>query len=215
MPSLTEWRIELISLNNEGCRFYLDHYKPFRLAALERDPDAFGSTYDREIRFTDHDWLSRIHNPLVKTFVAVRLHDKKVLSATSLIGPMSTPGTASNPFQASSEMGDVGDHHRNHGRGEASFASFQVTGVYTLPEARRQGLAKTLAKTAIGEAVAYAEQHGKRLELSLIVYTSNSGAISFYESCGFVVSPEGPRESFNPDKNASADEICMHYRKSP
>ncbi|KAI1479874.1 hypothetical protein F4774DRAFT_409388 [Daldinia eschscholtzii] len=214
MSNLTEWRIEPILSNDEGSRFYLDYYKPFRLAALEQDPDAFGSTYDREINFIDDEWLSRINNPLVKTFVAVRLHDRKVLSATSLIGPMPNPDPASNPFQASSEMRDASDHHhQNHA--EASSASFQITGVYTLPEARRQGLAKMLAEIAIGEAVAYAEQHGKRLELSLIVYTSNSGAISFYESCGFVVSVEGPRESFNPHKNASADEICMHYRKSP
>lgn len=34
-----EWRIELISADDEGCRFYLDHYKPFRLVALKQDPD--------------------------------------------------------------------------------------------------------------------------------------------------------------------------------
>ncbi|KAI8957464.1 hypothetical protein F5Y11DRAFT_360822 [Daldinia sp. FL1419] len=218
MSGLTEWRIELISPDDEGCRFYLDHYKPFRLAALEQDPDAFGSAYDGEARFDDNDWLSRIRNPLVKTFVAVHLHDRKVLSATSLIGPMPNPDSnpASNPFQASSEMRDASDHHQNHqNHGEASSVSFQITGVYTLPEARHQGLAKILAETAIQEAVVYAKQHGKRLQLSLVVYTSNGAAISFYENCGFVADAEGPRESFNPHKNASANEICMHYLKSP
>lgn len=39
MFSLTEWRIELIPPDEEGSRFYLDYYKPFRLAALEQDPD--------------------------------------------------------------------------------------------------------------------------------------------------------------------------------
>ncbi|KAF3059405.1 putative acetyltransferase protein [Daldinia childiae] len=214
MSGLTEWRIELISPDEEGSRFYLDYYKPFRLAALEQDPDVFGSTYNREINFSNVDWLSRINNPLVKTFVAVRLHDRKVLSATSLIGPMPNPDPASNPFQVSSEMRDGSDHHcQNHG--EASSVYFQISGVYTLPEARRQGLAKILAETAIEEALAYSKQHGKRLELSLVVYTSNGDAISFYESCGFVTSAEGARKSFNPHKNASADEICMHYQKSP
>ncbi|KAI1657129.1 hypothetical protein F4813DRAFT_92696 [Daldinia decipiens] len=216
MPGLTEWRIELIPPNEEGSHFYLDYYKPFRLAALEQDPDVFGSTYDREINFSNADWLSRINNPLVKTFVAVRLHDRKVLSATSLIGPMPNSGPASNPFQVSSEMRDGSDHHhQNQNHGEASSVHFQISGVYTLPEARRQGLAKILAETAIEEAFAYSKQHGKCLALSLVVYTLNDDAILFYKSCGFVVSAEGTRKSFNPHKNASTDEICMHYQKSP
>lgn len=130
---------------------------------------------------------------------------------------MPNPDPASNPFQVSSEMKNGSDHHhQNHqNHGEASSVRFQISGVYTLPDARRQGLAKILAETAIQEAFAYSKQHSKRLELSLVVYTSNGDAISFYESCGFVASAEGARKSFNPHKNASADEICMHYQKSP
>ncbi|RYO98540.1 hypothetical protein DL764_007047 [Monosporascus ibericus] len=36
-------RIEHVSGKEEGCRFYLWHYKPFRLAALQQDPDALYS----------------------------------------------------------------------------------------------------------------------------------------------------------------------------
>ena len=39
MPVLTDWKIESIVADDEGCRFYLDQYKPFRLAALKHDPD--------------------------------------------------------------------------------------------------------------------------------------------------------------------------------
>lgn len=33
------WTIELLAADEEGCRFYLEHYKPFRLEALQQDPD--------------------------------------------------------------------------------------------------------------------------------------------------------------------------------
>lgn len=34
-----EWNIEAVTADEEGCRFYLEHYKPFRLEALQQDPD--------------------------------------------------------------------------------------------------------------------------------------------------------------------------------
>ncbi|KAI0154497.1 hypothetical protein GGR52DRAFT_464958 [Hypoxylon sp. FL1284] len=207
------WSIERIVANDEGCRFYLDQYKPFRLTSLKQDPDAFGSTYEREINFTDADWLGRIKNPVAKTFVAVRPHDGRVLSATSLIGPLPSADPASNPFQVSTEMRHGADHPRC---GEASAAaSFQLTGVYTIPDARGRGIAKALVKAVIEQAVQETSQQGKELALSVVVYSSNHAAITFYESCGFVADAEGPRACFNPIKKSSASELCMrHYRAS-
>ncbi len=35
-----EWKIEAVLADEgEGCRFYLEQYKPFRLEALQQDPD--------------------------------------------------------------------------------------------------------------------------------------------------------------------------------
>ncbi|OTB01524.1 hypothetical protein M426DRAFT_215000 [Hypoxylon sp. CI-4A] len=211
MPRPAEWKVVLLSADEEGCRFYLDSYKPFRLAALKQDFDAFGSTYEREVAFTDNDWLSRIQNPHAKTFVVVHRLDGRVLSATSLIGPLFNPTPASNPMQASTEM----KQPSNAPRGEASPISFQISGVYTRPDVRGRGFAKTLVKAATERAVSYTRQQGRKLSLSVVVYASNVGAIAFYKSCGFVVSPEEPRSSFNPYKNASADELIMHYRGTP
>ncbi|KAI1214057.1 uncharacterized protein F4807DRAFT_455698 [Annulohypoxylon truncatum] len=215
MSNLARWRIELISTDEEGCNFYLNQYKPFRLAALRRDPDAFGSTYDREINFTNDDWLSRIKNPLVKTFVAVRPHDGRVLSATSLIGPLPNPDPSSNPLQASAEMRNGGDQHHKHGNAQVSPLSFQISGVYTTPEARGQGFAKELIKTASEQAINSAKGQDRQLSLSVVVYASNSAAIRLYKSCGFVVGEGGFRSSFNPHKNSSFEELVMHYREPP
>ncbi|KAI0882716.1 uncharacterized protein GGS22DRAFT_39696 [Annulohypoxylon maeteangense] len=213
MSSLAKWRIELISTDDKGCHFYLDQYKPFRLAALKQDPDAFGSTYDREVNFTKDDWLSRIKNPLAKTFVAVRPHDGRVLSATSLIGPLPNPDPSSNPLQVSTEMRDGDDQHHNYGNAQVSPLSFQVSGVYTTPEARGHGLAKALIKTASEQAINSAKGQDRQLLLSVVVYASNNAAIALYKSCGFIVDEGGPKSSFNPHKESSFEELVMHYHE--
>ncbi len=38
-PGEAEWATEAASAGEEGCRFYLEQYRPFRLVALRQDPD--------------------------------------------------------------------------------------------------------------------------------------------------------------------------------
>lgn len=80
-----------------------------------------------------------------------------------------------------------------------------------MPEARGRGVAKALVKAAIEQAINEANQQGKQLALSVVVYSTNHAAITFYESCGFVAGAEGPILSFNQLKNSSAAELCMYY----
>ncbi|KAK7923172.1 hypothetical protein PG985_007243 [Apiospora marii] len=99
--TVDEWAIELVPANDAGRAFYLAEYKPFRLAALKQDPHAFGSTYAREAAFPDETWLERLSDPRIKMFVVVRRHDRRILSAVSLIGPMPHAGQlVANPTQA-------------------------------------------------------------------------------------------------------------------
>ncbi|KAJ6120653.1 hypothetical protein N7523_004933 [Penicillium sp. IBT 18751x] len=46
-------------------------YKNIRLHGLKADPASFSSTYEFESQFSSDVWLSRIQNPLGKTFAAV------------------------------------------------------------------------------------------------------------------------------------------------
>ncbi|KAI0914148.1 hypothetical protein F4823DRAFT_439826 [Ustulina deusta] len=212
-----KYKIVVIPADENGCRFYLEQYKPFRLASLQQDAQAFGSTYAREIAFDEETWLGRIRNPLATTFVAVQPDSgNQVVASTSLIGPLpNTTSPASNPYQTVSEaittQSDTNDNDNdNNASGEP--LCFQMSAVYTSPEARRRGLAKSLIKAATEEACNRARGQGRPLVLSVVVYAANSAAISVYERCGFARSADEPKLVFNALKNSSAKELNMYFQ---
>jgi hypothetical protein len=61
-----------ITHDDESVRSYVERYKAFRLLSLKMAPEAFGSTYAREIAFTDDIWLGRLANPKANTFIALQ-----------------------------------------------------------------------------------------------------------------------------------------------
>ncbi|KAF3397799.1 hypothetical protein F1880_005978 [Penicillium rolfsii] len=68
----------------------VDRYKNLRLHGLRVDPQSFSSTYEEESKFPDSTWLSRIHNPLGKTFAAVTGPDneREVSTARTIVHPL-------------------------------------------------------------------------------------------------------------------------------
>ncbi|KAI0391167.1 hypothetical protein F5Y17DRAFT_441744 [Xylariaceae sp. FL0594] len=210
------FKIIMVSSDEDGCRFYLDQYKPFRLTSLQVDAEAFGSTYAREIRFSDEEWLARVRNPSSVTFVvAVRSadDDDRVVASTSLIGPL--PNRASNPYQVVSTSRDgessIVNSSNNKPEGKENKPlqqHYQMAAVYTSPEARGRGLAKSLIKAATEEA---RKRAAAALSLSVVVYAENHAAISVYERCGFVKSADGPKLRYNPHKGSSASELEMYF----
>ncbi|OTA82356.1 hypothetical protein M434DRAFT_37153 [Hypoxylon sp. CO27-5] len=213
MSGLAKWMVEPILADDQvgrletRPRWYVTRLAvEFKHVGLSR---AFGSTYTREIDFIEEDWLSRINNNLVKTFVAVPSNDRRrVLSTTSLIGSLPNRDPESNSFQACTEMTSASDQH--HNRIEASPLSFQLSSVYTTPEARGKGITKAVVNTAVEEAVVYDKQQNRKLNLSVVVYASNHAAIAFYQSCSFVPDVEGPRTFFNSHKNCYEVELCTY-----
>jgi hypothetical protein len=75
-----------IPRDDDGIRLYLERHKAFRLLALKTNPDNFGSTYAHEVAFTDEIWYSRLKNPQITTFLALR--SDQVVSSLSLGGPL-------------------------------------------------------------------------------------------------------------------------------
>jgi hypothetical protein len=75
-----------IPRDDESIRLYVEQYKAFRLLSLKTDPDAFGSTWEREIAFTDDTWYGRLANPKAATFLA--LQSDQVVCTITIAGPL-------------------------------------------------------------------------------------------------------------------------------
>ncbi|KAK6072514.1 GNAT family [Seiridium cupressi] len=196
------WAIKRIPAGDAGFEFYLKEYKPFRLNALKQDPQAFGSTYAKEVAFKDEDWGRRLRNPVAKTFVVVRLCDRRILAATTLFGPMPNAELLSNPNLASATAGA-------HGETDVTPLLYQLTGVYTRAEARGQGLGQAVVKVATECTYEEARGRGRDCKLMVDVYATNTVAIAFYETCGFAI--HGPRP-VDSDSDDSRPELLMQYR---
>jgi RimJ/RimL family protein N-acetyltransferase len=94
-------------------------YKRLRLAALQTDPDAFGSNYAREIEFDNATWLSRMSG--FDGRVGVVFVDEVDGEPTGIVG--------------------IGFSERP--------ADTQLWGMWVAPESRRTGAAQRLVGAAI------------------------------------------------------------------
>jgi ribosomal protein S18 acetylase RimI-like enzyme len=54
---------------------FAEKSKTLRLHSLQTNPEAFSSTYAREIAFPPEQWLDRLKNPVARTFMAVDLRE--------------------------------------------------------------------------------------------------------------------------------------------
>ncbi|RKU45237.1 hypothetical protein DL546_002704 [Coniochaeta pulveracea] len=158
-----DYAIEMIKPDREGIEFYLTCYKPFRLLALQQSPDAFGSTYARESALDDDAWTSRILKPTVTTFVALSESDK---SQRRIVSSLTLVASENNDLQG--------------------LMRWDINAVYTLPEARRRGIASALIAAAQRYVTAEANARGRHRVLTAVVLSTNAEAQSLYEKLGFV-----------------------------
>lgn len=75
-----------IPRDDASIRSYVEQYKNFRLYSLKAAPECFGSTYAREIAFTDDVWYDRLANPKATTFVAMQ--SDRIVCTLTAIGPL-------------------------------------------------------------------------------------------------------------------------------
>ncbi|OIW34512.1 acyl-CoA N-acyltransferase [Coniochaeta ligniaria NRRL 30616] len=159
-----EYAIDIIRPDEEGIEFYLESYKPFRLLALQLSPEAFTSTHAQWSALGDDAWISRLTNPRAKTFVATRQYGpvKRVLSSLTLF--------ASDSNEQAASSGPMAWH---------------VNAVFTLPEARRKGVASSVMAAAKHFAREQAEAQKRDFFLVTTVLAANPGAKLLYEKLGF------------------------------
>jgi len=170
--------------DDEGVRTFVERYKEFRLLSLKVAPEAFGSTLERELAFTDETWYSRLANPQAVTFLA--LQRDRVVGSLTTVGPLpfipDESPAYSDPWQSlDGQLPD--DLKQSHWR---------VNGMFTLPEVRRQGVAKALMEKVIDFGSAEASRTGREFAASIVVDADNPAAKTLYERSGYVALREEP-----------------------
>ena len=171
-----------IQRDDESVRAHVEQYKAFRLYALKTAPEAFGSTYAREITFTDDVWYGRLANPKATSFIA--LQADRIVCSLTLVGPLPCSPEESSPSRDPwTELS---------GDATPNYLHWRVNAMFTLPEARGQGIAKALMQRAISYGCDEAAKAGKVFAGSIAVDEDNPAARSLYTKCGFVAIKEEP-----------------------
>ena len=191
-----------IPKDDESIRRYVEQVKAFRLYSLQTSPSSFLSTYARENAFTDDVWYQRLRNPQAITFVAIQAD--RIVSSIAVIGPL--------PFSPD-ELSPLGNPWVSIDGSEAvktpTNSHWRINGMFTLPEARGQGIAKALIDAAKEFGGIQAEEAGKDVVLSIAVDEDNVAAKSLYSSCGFVTITE----AINRDDSRNV--LLMAWQPSP
>jgi hypothetical protein len=80
--------VEIIQIprDEESVRSHIERYKAFRLLSLKTAPQAFGSTYEREVAHPDEIWYDRLSDPRANTYIA--LDGDRIVCTLSAMGPL-------------------------------------------------------------------------------------------------------------------------------
>ncbi|KAH7330311.1 acyl-CoA N-acyltransferase [Rhexocercosporidium sp. MPI-PUGE-AT-0058] len=177
---------EIIQIPHDDAsiRLYVEQYKNFRLYSLKTAPECFGSTYAREIAFTDDVWYGRLANPEATTFVAMQ--SDRIVCTLTTIGPL--PCTAeesppsANPWETTRSDKDepLPEYH------------LRIDGMFTLPEARGQGIAKALLQKSLEYGSEEARKTRMSFVASIVVDDDNPPAKALYSKCGFEAISQEP-----------------------
>ena len=151
-------------------------FKEVRLAALADAPAAFGSTYEAEILRDDSDWEER-----------AELASSGLTRAIFLA------------FDGHEAVGLVGGYRESE-----AHASIDLVSMWTVPSARRAGVARRL----VAAVVAWAEDTGAAT-VSLWVTRGNEPAARLYESMGFCATGDFQPLPSDPCKDEVRMELLL------
>jgi GNAT superfamily N-acetyltransferase len=171
----------------------VEKYKAFRLLSLQLSPEAFVSSYEREVAFPDETWNQRVFDPLATNIVAMAamlsdgaadeeaqtdmLLREEWLASLTLIGPMDSAAARSTfkdkMWIASPTivMNDEVDRY------------FALYAMYVAPAARRTGWGVKIVESAKEKALEMVR--GDKLKMVLVVDAESVGARRTYEKGSF------------------------------
>ena len=167
--------------DDESARAWQHRVKEFRLLALKTAPDAFLTTYEQAAAYPDDLWYTRLIDPLAFTFLV--LQENRIVGSLVLIGPLPYLAEDHSPLEnpwnppvlaPGSPAKDIAASH------------WRINGMFVLPEARRQGIAKAVIEKSMAFGREQAALSGKEFVTSIAVDSENPAAKDLYEACGFV-----------------------------
>ncbi|MCJ1249363.1 hypothetical protein MMC30_006586 [Trapelia coarctata] len=175
----------------------------FRLHSLQSTPDAFASTYEKEVEFTPEIWLQRVQNPDALHLLATIPVDQEdallfadeTLNTARWLGMlvlMTKHGTKRQLASASpwsynkSQKSNTSGHSEAGGEDVGDEAYYQLNGMFVHPLVRRCGLGKLLIQRALEFVKAVTgERKLPSCRVDVLVDTWNIAAVGLYKSCGF------------------------------
>ena len=146
--------------------FTIQKFAALRLLALRTDPSSFGSTYEREIAFTEEQWRARLSAKSHITFITSidQPYDNGAWVATAtILAPSDLTFGALAPLRDVGVGGDI----------------YVLVGMWTMPEHRRRGVGKALIELA----VKWIKMRGKKSE---DVWLALQVAVEMYTSVGSI-----------------------------
>ncbi|KAL4816680.1 hypothetical protein BDW67DRAFT_190705 [Aspergillus spinulosporus] len=184
-----------------------DNVEALRLAALQRSPEAFTSTYAREAQFDDKTWTSRVLNPLATIFIALspdittenigaRLDDdENMLMKRAWLGQLTLMGPVFpiNDEKATRAPWELFKHiDFEQAARDAAFIPdgsnvvYILFGMYVLPEERGVGNGQRLLEAGI--RTVHKESMAKKVNATVIILVAreNEKAKRLYERVGFL-----------------------------
>jgi GNAT superfamily N-acetyltransferase len=179
--------------------------KVLRLESLRTNPEAFSSTYEREVKFDEAIWEGRLKNPGARTLVCLDLGDHdgeqdnlQTASETPWVGVivLMGPRTLDGPFPPPSgeSLWKVfpATPVRSPGakEGASRTTMYLINAVYVTPSRRGKGLGKKLIEKVLEvsrDEFVKDKAPGEEGVCLVFVEKDNEAVTGLYLTCGFEV----------------------------
>lgn len=184
----------------------VDRQKQFRLFSLNSAPEAFSSTYERELQFAWDVWESRLTNPQATTFVAIPSTDPDHLDVRQVLhhewlGQLvlvrmpqeDREGLSANAAPWTALQDELPHYH--------------FSGMFIMPAACGQGVAQKLIEHAIASSTTTDARY------TVVVWAKNKSARRAFEKCGFEVVREEMSESGSNEQESALVLECESSRR--
>ncbi|KAL1644781.1 60S ribosomal protein L10A [Diplodia intermedia] len=189
--------------------------KSFRLFSLTSAPEAFGSTIERELQFTWDTWESRLTNPQATTFVAIpddpasqgRLDIRQLLQHEWL-GQLVLLRMYQKDRTELSANASPWTALKDGVMRDDAVPHYHFNGMFVVPAARGQGIARKLIEHAIASSTPSDAVHAK---YTVIVWAKNEPAKRAFETCGFRVVGEETYEGGSNGRRQQESALMLEY----